>query len=155
MLLSIVTIVVTQALPLPVVRDVTAPLARAVGLQQRWAMFSRPPHESVTLSARVELADGGVEEWRPPGSRTFPAGAGQERWRAWWESVAVSADRERHVEGLARWLAARARSAGHEPVRVLVIERRRSTPAAGEAVGGRTVSRRYTIEVGRDGNHGG
>jgi hypothetical protein len=67
-----------------------APVLRATGLDQDWAIFAPEPRSrAIALEARVTFADGTAAQWRPPGGGPLVGAYWDYRWRKWVEHVLV------------------------------------------------------------------
>jgi len=151
-ILAILIVVVLAASPFPQLRRAVAPVAESTGLTQSWAMFARPPAQSSTMYAEVEMADGSIERWTPPDERRYPLGLRAERWRTWWEKVMAAEQKRRRVlPPMAAWIAQRRQRDGRRPVRVRFLRRSRDTPGVGESPGAWRVEVTDVIPLGPDG----
>lgn len=101
------------------------PVAETLGLNQDWSLFAPDPaRRSAWLVAEVELADGTVRTWRPPGNGEglWSPYRGY-RWRKWANSVIRHRDRSEMLPSAARFAAGQVAAADDrvEVVRLIVI----------------------------------
>lgn len=101
------------------------PTAAALGLNQDWSLFAPDPtRRSSWLVAEVELADGTVRTWRPPGNgEGFWSPYRGYRWRKWADSVIRHRARPEMLPSAARFAAGQVTEGDDrvEVVRLIVI----------------------------------
>jgi hypothetical protein len=98
-----------------------APVVRAVGLDQDWAVFAPPRQISLQVEGRLEYADGTVSVERFP--RASGIGAYSDyRWRKYEERLRLDVN-QRLWARYAQFLVDRANAEGRSPVRVSLVRR--------------------------------
>jgi hypothetical protein len=98
-----------------------APVVRAVGLDQDWAVFAPPRQISLQVEGRLEYADGTVSVERFP--RASGIGAYSDyRWRKYEERLRLDVN-QRLWARYAQFLVDRANAEGRRPVRVSLVRR--------------------------------
>lgn len=109
-----------------------SPLARAVGLDQHWGMFSPDPRPvSLHLSAIVRFDDGTTSTWRAPQGDDLLGAERDFRWGKWVEGLALRDGRYAR-KAAAEWIAREEARPGREVVSVTLVREITPTPAPGE-----------------------
>ena len=107
--------------------DVTRPYVNAIGLDQRWSMFTYPRRDILYLEARVVRADGQVTMWHPPADDRLLGGYRNAHWIKLVEHAVPrpgNADSWPQLwEPLARYIASEAAHDGARPVSVTLVKR--------------------------------
>ena len=97
------------------------PYVNALGLDQGWAVFAPNPRgQSAFLEARIVFRDGTTA------SRPLPIQHGlaeywDYRWQRWQEQLLFGAEGKTQWAAYCRWVAARERDAGRDPVSVSLV----------------------------------
>lgn len=113
----------------------TEPFREATGVEQFWAMYSNPRDISAYVDGRIDNADGTSIVYPMPDSRGLAAYSDY-RWQKYMEVIRPD-DGKSLWPAYADYLADRARSEGHDPVRVTLVRRWAQTlpPGPGPAHG--------------------
>jgi|1186.fasta_scaffold02993_2 hypothetical protein len=102
---------------------VAKPVIYVTGLDQGWDVFSpNVRQQSVQLVARIEYADGTVQDWKIPKGGSLFGAYWDYRWRKWVELMVLGFEPD-ELQKAARWIADRHTAAGREPVTVQLVER--------------------------------
>ncbi|ORA21375.1 hypothetical protein [Mycobacterium aquaticum] len=114
---------------------VTEPFREVAGIEQFWAMYSNPRDISAYVDGHVDNADGTSIVYAVPGNRGMAAYSDY-RWQKYMEMIRPD-DGKSLWPAYAEYLADRARSEGHDPVRVTLVRRWAQTlpPGPGPAHG--------------------
>lgn len=120
-LLALLVVIMPASHLRDVLIEPAARFVRATGLDQDWAVFAPPRDFSLDVEARVDDADGTRTVLRSP-NRPGPASAIDYRWHKYEERLRLD-DRAELWAPYARWVAAQARAAGRDPVRVTLVRR--------------------------------
>lgn len=113
-------------LPASVLKDRLAPglrpLTIGAGLEQDWGVFSPDPRRvSFYLSARVRLADGTTEVWRPPSRAGIWGAYRAARWQKYVEYARADDRRDVLWQPLAEWIARKYQDQGGGVRRVELV----------------------------------
>ena len=100
---------------------VTQPFRNATGLFQGWQVFASPRTLSAYVDGRVDCSDGSSLVYGIP-SRPGVEAYADYRWQKYEEMIRVD-DGDQWWPAYTQYLASRARSAGHDPVRVSLFRR--------------------------------
>jgi hypothetical protein len=102
---------------------VAKPVIYITGLDQGWDVFSpNVRQESIMFEAQIHYADGTGTTWTIPSGGSVFGAYWDYRWRKWAELMILGYE-PRELESAARWIARSHADAGHQPVRIQLVER--------------------------------
>jgi hypothetical protein len=112
-------------------RPVLRPVMLRLGLHQDWGLFSpNPARRSQALEARVQLADGSLENVTLPLGDPLLGALRGYRWRKWQGRV-LDPDQPELSSGFARWVARDFTQDPRGLRHVALVRRRAATPPPG------------------------
>jgi hypothetical protein len=125
LLVAIVGAIVAINLPDSQLKNDSGRLARpfvdATGLDQNWGIFASPRTVSAYVEAHVDFADGSTKVVGIPASSGFSAYTDY-RWQKYEEMIRPDSGKGLWPD-YAKYVAAKVRKAGHEPVKVSLVRR--------------------------------